>query len=120
VNNVRVGELLFISKRDREVDVEISLVDVGPRLADDLWGNVTAILTSATIPDTLPKSLGLAGTPIEHFDSPFDYAANSLLYVPDNFPSRNDAGAEGRSSRSSSNSSPRPAVGLWLSSPIAR
>jgi ATP-dependent DNA helicase DinG len=94
VNNVRTGELLFISKRDREVDVEISLVDVGPRLADDLWGNVTAILTSATIPDTLPKSLGLTGTPIEHFDSPFDYAANSLLYVPDNFPQRNDAGAE--------------------------
>jgi ATP-dependent DNA helicase DinG len=94
VDNVRTGELLFISKRDREVDVEISLVDVGPRLADDLWGNVTAILTSATIPDTLPKSLGLTGTPIEHFDSPFDYAANSLLYVPDNFPQRNDAGAE--------------------------
>ena len=94
VDNVRTGELLFISKRDREVDVEISLVDVGPRLADDRWGNVTAILTSATIPDTLPKSLGLTGTPIEHFDSPFDYAANSLLYVPDNFPQRNDAGAE--------------------------
>jgi ATP-dependent DNA helicase DinG len=94
VNNVRTGELLFISKRDREVDVEISLVDVGPRLADDLWGNVTAILTSATIPDTLPKSLGLTGTAIEHFDSPFDYAANSLLYVPQNFPARNDTGAE--------------------------
>jgi ATP-dependent DNA helicase DinG len=94
VNSVRAGELLFISKRDREVDVEISLVDVGPRLADDLWGNVTAILTSATIPDTLPKSLGLGSTPIEHFDSPFDYAANSLLYVPQNFPGRNDAGAE--------------------------
>ena len=94
VNNVRAGELLFISKRDREVDVEISLVDVGPRLADDLWGNVTAVLTSATIPDTLPKSLGLGKTAIEHFDSPFDYAANSLLYVPENFPARNDAGAE--------------------------
>ena len=94
VNNVRTGELLFISKRDREVDVEISLVDVGPRLADDLWGNVTAILTSATIPDTLPKSLGLGATKIEHFDSPFDYAANSMLYVPENFPGRNDTGAE--------------------------
>ncbi|HUZ42743.1 MAG TPA: ATP-dependent DNA helicase [Acidimicrobiales bacterium] len=94
VNNIRAGELLFISKRDREVDVEISLVDVGPRLADDLWGNVTAVLTSATIPDTLPKSLGLGKTAIEHFDSPFDYAANSLLYVPENFPARNDAGAE--------------------------
>jgi len=94
VLHVRTGELQFISKRDREVDVEISLVDVGPRLADELWGNVTAVLTSATIPDTLPKNLGLSGTAIERFDSPFDYAANSLLYVPDNFPARNDTGAE--------------------------
>lgn len=94
VNRVRDGELLFLSKRDREVDVEISLVDVGPRLRDDLWGTVTAILTSATIPDTLPKSLGLDGTAIEHFDSPFDYQANSLLYVPEGFPGRNEPNAE--------------------------
>jgi ATP-dependent DNA helicase DinG len=94
VNKVREGELLFISKRDREVDVEISLVDVGPRLQEDLWGSVTAILTSATIPDTLPKSLGLDTTKIEHFDSPFDYQANSLLYVPEGFPGRNEPEAE--------------------------
>jgi ATP-dependent DNA helicase DinG len=94
VSKVRDGELLFLAKRDREVDVEISLVDVGPRLRDDLWGSVTAVLTSATIPDTLPKSLGLDGTAIEHLDSPFDYQSNSLLYVPENFPGRNDPGAE--------------------------
>ncbi|MEO9181334.1 MAG: ATP-dependent DNA helicase, partial [Acidimicrobiales bacterium] len=94
VNRVRDGELLFLSKRDREVDVEISLVDVGPRLRDDLWGSVTAILTSATIPDTLPKSLGLDATAIEHFESPFDYQANSLLYVPGGFPGRNEPNAE--------------------------
>ena len=94
VNRVHDGELLFIAKRDREVDVEISLVDVGPRLRDDLWGSVTAILTSATIPDTLPKSLGLDATVIEHFDSPFDYHANALLYVPEYFPGRNEADAE--------------------------
>ena len=94
VHRVRDGELLYIAKRDREVDVEISLVDVGPRLRDDLWGSVTAILTSATIPDTLPKSLGLDDTLIEHFDSPFDYRANSLLYVPEHFPGRNEAAAE--------------------------
>lgn len=94
VNRVRDGELLFIAKRDREVDVEISLVDVGPRLRDDLWGSVTAVLTSATIPDSLPKSLGLDTTLIEHFDSPFDYQANSLLYVPEHFPGRNEPDAE--------------------------
>ncbi len=95
VAKVRDGELLYLTKRDREVDIEISLVDVGPRLRDDLWGSVTAVLTSATIPDTLPASLGLAGDcVVEHFASPFDYQTNALLYVPDNFPERKAAGAE--------------------------
>jgi ATP-dependent DNA helicase DinG len=95
VNKVRDGELLFLDRREREITIEISLIDVGPRLHDDLWGNVTAILTSATIPDSLPKNLGLEGDcVVEHFDSPFDYQANSLLYVPQNFPQRNADGAE--------------------------
>jgi len=94
VNKIKEGELLFLSRRDREVDVEISLVDVGPRLRDDLWGNVTAVLTSATIPDTLPKNLGIDNCVVDHFDSPFDYADHALLYVPENFPERNAPGAE--------------------------
>jgi ATP-dependent DNA helicase DinG len=95
VNKIRDGELLFLDRREREITIEISLIDVGPRLHDDLWGNVTAILTSATIPDSLPKNLGLEGDcVVEHFDSPFDYQNNSLLYVPQNFPQRNADGAE--------------------------
>jgi ATP-dependent DNA helicase DinG len=94
VNKVKDGELLFLSRRDREIDVEISLVDVGPRLRDDLWGNVTAVLTSATIPDTLPKNLGLDDCVVDHFDSPFDYPNHGLLYVPENFPERNAPEAE--------------------------
>jgi ATP-dependent DNA helicase DinG len=95
VNRVKEGELLFLSRRDREIDVEISLVDVGPRLRDDLWSNVTAVLTSATIPDTLPKNLGIDDCVVDHFDSPFDYQDHALLYVPDNFPERNAPDAEG-------------------------
>lgn len=95
LRNVRDGELLYLSRRDREVDLELSLVDVGPRLRDELWPGVTAVLTSATVPDTLPASLGLErDCVVEHFDSPFDYRANALLYVPNQFPSRNDDGAE--------------------------
>lgn len=94
VSKLREGEILYLTKRDREVELEISLVDVGPRLQDELWGNVTAVLTSATIPTSLPKNLGLEGTPITQFESPFDYQSNSLLYVPDNFPERNSDGAE--------------------------
>lgn len=94
VNRLRDGELLYLARRDREVDIEVSLVDVGPRLRDDLWGVVTAMLTSATIPDNLARSLGLDDCTVEHFDSPFDYQHHSLLYVPDKFPSRNADGAE--------------------------
>ncbi|HEY5266456.1 MAG TPA: ATP-dependent DNA helicase [Acidimicrobiales bacterium] len=94
VSKVKEGELLFLSRRDREIDVEISLVDVGPRLRDDLWGNVTAVLTSATIPDTLPKNLGIDDCVLDHFESPFDYQNHALLYVPDNFPERNAPEAE--------------------------
>ena len=93
-SNVKDSELLYLSRRDREIDVEISLVDVGPRLRDELWGNVTAVLTSATIPDTLARNLGLDGVTSEHFESPFDYREHGLLYVPDNFPERNDTKAE--------------------------
>ena len=95
INSLKKGELLFLVKREREIEIEVSLVDVGPRLHDDLWGSVTAVLTSATIPDSLPKSLGLEDDcVVEHFDSPFDYQSNSLLYVPDNFPGRNEDSAE--------------------------
>jgi ATP-dependent DNA helicase DinG len=94
VNNVKDTELLYLARRDREIDVEISLVDVGPRLRSDLWPNVTGILTSATIPDSLAKNLGLDGVVTEHVASPFNYAENGLLYVPDNFPERNDPSAE--------------------------
>jgi ATP-dependent DNA helicase DinG len=53
------------------------------------------VLTSATIPDNLVRDLGLDGDSIsQHFDSPFDYPGHSLLYVPDNFPTRNADGAE--------------------------
>jgi ATP-dependent DNA helicase DinG len=94
VNKVRDGELLFLARRDREIDIEISLVDVGPRLRDELWSNVTAVLTSATIPDTLARNLGIDNAVSEHFDSPFDYQDHALLYVPDNFPERNAPDAE--------------------------
>ncbi len=94
VSRVKDGELLFLSRRDREIAIEISLVDVAPRLRDDLWGQVTAVLSSATIPDSLPRSLGLDGHDVQRFASPFDYGDHALLYVPDGFPGRNSPDAE--------------------------
>jgi ATP-dependent DNA helicase DinG len=94
VNKVKEGELLFLSRREREVAIEISLVDLAPRLRDDLWAHVSAVLTSATIPDTLTKNLGLDDCVVQRVESPFDYQHHALLYVPDNFPERTSPAAE--------------------------
>lgn len=88
------GELLWLSP-DREVSIELSLIDVGPRLMSELWPNITGILTSATIPDNLPFRVGLGGVAtVERVPSPFDYKDHSLLYVPQIMPSRTDDTAE--------------------------
>ncbi len=94
VAHPHTGEILYLSRREKEIDLEVNLVDVGPRLRDELWGQVTAVLTSATIPDSLPAQLGLDDVAIESFPSPFDYPHHSLLYVPAGFPGRNESGAE--------------------------
>jgi ATP-dependent DNA helicase DinG len=94
LSSVRDGELLFVSRRDREVTIELSLVDVAPRLREVLWERVTALATSATLPDTLPRDLGLDDVAVQRVASPFDYQNNALLYVPANFPERRDERAE--------------------------
>lgn len=93
--DVSSDELLWLTRRDREVDLELSLVDVGPKLRQELWPAVTAVLTSATIPDTLIRDLGLDGLADDvRVPSPFDYATHSLLYVPDHLPDRKSDDAE--------------------------
>ena len=58
------------------------------RVLAPVWNAQTAILTSATIPQSLPHRLGLAvdnDTRLE-VESPFDYEANALLYLADDLP----------------------------------
>ncbi len=95
LRSVNPDELLWLTQRDKEIDLELSLVDVGPRLRQELWPSVTAILTSATIPDNLVSALGLSGLADElRVGSPFNYPEHALLYVPQHLPSRNEDGAE--------------------------
>jgi ATP-dependent DNA helicase DinG len=94
VLKVRSGELLHLSKIDRDITIEVSLVEVGPVLRDELWGEVTGILTSATLPESVPARLGLDDVALVRVESPFDYANNSLLYVPDGIPDRKNPAAE--------------------------
>jgi ATP-dependent DNA helicase DinG len=94
LSSIASGELLWLSP-DREVSIELSLIDVGPRLTNELWPNVTGVFTSATIPDNLPSRVGLGElATVERVPSPFDYQTHGLLYVPHNMPARTDDAAE--------------------------
>ncbi|MGC8667949.1 MAG: ATP-dependent DNA helicase [Chthonomonadales bacterium] len=71
-----------------------SPVVVADALKDLLWSSAkSCVLTSATLADTtgftyVRSRLGLEGPAVEHVEgSPFDYARNTVLYVPRHMPS---------------------------------
>lgn len=94
-----VGDLAFVVDR-REGDVawvegpphapvlKVAPVDVSALLAERLWGERTAILTSATIPPNLVARLGLPPDDTDTLDvgSPFPYDAHGLLYCARHLP----------------------------------
>lgn len=91
-------QVVFVSGSTDRPHLQIAPLQVGTALDEGVWSRCTAILTSATIPLSLPQRIGL---PPENFDaidvgSPFDYERNSLLYcakhLPEpNSPSRDEA-----------------------------
>jgi len=89
-------EVAWVDGSPRVPVLRLSPVDVGPPLAELLWGEVTAVLTSATVPPRLTDRLGLAGFPVDELDvgSPFDYRSQGLLYVARHLPDRRMADAE--------------------------
>ncbi|MGH9008105.1 MAG: ATP-dependent DNA helicase, partial [Acidimicrobiales bacterium] len=89
-------EVAWVDGDRRAPALCLSPVDVGPALAGALWGEVTAVLTSATIPPGIERNLGLDGYGAQRVDvgSPFDFANHSLLYVARHLPDRRRPGAE--------------------------
>ncbi len=92
IQAAREGHLVWINEDRKEFSLHLSLLDVGDLLHENLWPHVTAICTSATIPDTLITQLGLPGDDTDSLAvaSPFDYGNHSLLYVAKHLPDRND------------------------------
>lgn len=120
----RNEDVAWVDGTTRAPMLRVSPVDVGAPLADVLWPEVTAVLTSATIPLRLAERLGLdrepaaeddaddprghpdptrdrddgasALTPVDELDvgSPFDYRSQALLYVARHLPDRTSAAAE--------------------------
>jgi len=71
-------------------------VEVGLLLAEKLWPDVTAILTSATIPPLLAARVGIEPDAVTEHDSgsPFDYEHNALLYCAMSLPDPRTPGYE--------------------------
>ncbi|MCU1394530.1 MAG: putative ATP-dependent helicase [Ilumatobacteraceae bacterium] len=76
------GYVAFVSGGPEMPRLEIAPLDVGPTLRAGIWDKRTAILTSATIPASLTERVGIPADTVDVIDvgSPFDYAANSVLY----------------------------------------
>jgi len=80
----------------RQVTLRLAPIDIGPVLAERLWPNVTAVLTSATIPPLAEGRLGLPPEKTDRLDvaSPFPYRERAMLYCATTLPDRRSAGAE--------------------------
>jgi ATP-dependent DNA helicase DinG len=90
------SEVAWVDGTRRNTRLRLSPIDVGPALAGVLWGTVTSVLTSATIPPRVVERVGLEEFPTEELNvgSPFDYRSHALLYVARHLPDRRAEGAE--------------------------
>jgi len=82
------GTVVFVSGTPELPRLEIAPLDVGPALTEGIWERRTAVLTSATIPSSLPARVGLpeGRHTLADVGSPFDHAANALLYCAIHLP----------------------------------
>jgi ATP-dependent DNA helicase DinG len=90
------GDVAWVDGTRRNVRLRLSPIDVGPVLAAALWGDITAVLTSATVPPRLVERVGLEKFETSQINvgSPFDYRAHALLYVARHLPDRRAPQAE--------------------------
>lgn len=87
------GYVAYVDGTDGRLVLNIKPLHVGPVLASGVWASHSAVLTSATVPMSLPDRIGLdaQATTQLSVSSPFDYERNSLLYCSPDFPDRNSS-----------------------------
>jgi ATP-dependent DNA helicase DinG len=68
--------------------LELAPLEVAPVLDKGVWSRRTAVLTTATVPLSLPDRVGLPTDRTDVLDvgSPFDYETNALLYCAAHLP----------------------------------
>jgi ATP-dependent DNA helicase DinG len=82
------GTVPFVSGRADSPRLEIAPLDVGPTMQSGVWEQHTAVLTSATIPSSLARRVGLPdeATSVTDVGSPFDYESQAILYCAIHLP----------------------------------
>jgi ATP-dependent DNA helicase DinG len=85
------NQVLFVEGTDDRPVLRVSPLHVGDFMNAGVWHKRTAVLTSATVPLSLPQRVGLPdeGTESLSVHSPFDYQSMSKLYCSPEFPDRN-------------------------------
>jgi ATP-dependent DNA helicase DinG len=83
-------EVAWVDAGSGSPSLRVSPIDVAPLLSERLWGEVTGVLTSATVPLGLADRLGLPAASSDALDvgSPFDYRGHAMLYVAQSLPDR--------------------------------
>lgn len=78
----------WVESNKRSLVWRATPIEIADTLSAFVWPRATAVLCSATIPPNFPQVWGLDADEFEvvKADSPFDYQANSLLYVPPHLP----------------------------------
>jgi ATP-dependent DNA helicase DinG len=82
VVDVGMGEVAWVDGPPDNPVLRMAPIDVAELLGETLWPTSTAVLTSATLPATLPERVGLPDGRFTVLDvgSPFDYEHQALLY----------------------------------------
>ena len=88
----------WVSGSAERPTLELAPLNVAPLLAERVWSKRTAVLTSATIPASLPQRVGIDMATCDAIDvgSPFDYENSGYIYCAKHLPppgtdSRDDA-----------------------------
>lgn len=94
VRDVRESHVRWVEGPPHAPVLKVAPIDVGGALAEALWPEHTAVLTSATIPSGLAARVGIAEDAHDEMDagSPFDFESQGLLYCATHVPDpRNEA-----------------------------
>ena len=87
------GYVAWVEGRTGGAVLRMVPVDVGGLLASRLWNEVTAVLTSATIPPLLSARVGIERERCDELDvgSPFPHADHAVLYCATHLPDPRNA-----------------------------